>query len=326
MFRQAIARQARLFSTSPIVRKSAVDSAKETVQAADKTVAQQIVKGIESAEQAAGKAKEAAGLSADHPPPEEKLLGSVCYHKKISSVPASCSVIIWESGINTYLSVLSKQCNRAFGYTIPQHGQFWQQCEAGVKLQTSTLVLYTWVLKYWDTIRRAVTVLALHTNCECLAKVDDFGRHNSLCGEVLTLPGTDLCCLSAIFDDRAWSINISRSSLLEACYALEHASAGRLVVEVIMHKALLLPTLQTIDMTNFPFLPPQADCRRDLHDELIGDLVQQNKSWLLLRQADGHSSMSINAGLKYPSPEVVIATYCTVPPPDSPAAARTAEL
>nr|POE93244.1 hypothetical protein CFP56_19256 [Quercus suber] len=63
MFRQAIARQARLFSTTPIIRKSAVDTAKETVQTADKTVAQQIVKGIESAEQAAGKVKEAAGLS-----------------------------------------------------------------------------------------------------------------------------------------------------------------------------------------------------------------------------------------------------------------------
>ena len=48
MFRQSIARQARLFSTSVAVRKSAIDTAKETVQAADKTVAQQIVKGIEA--------------------------------------------------------------------------------------------------------------------------------------------------------------------------------------------------------------------------------------------------------------------------------------
>jgi hypothetical protein len=47
MFRQAIARQARLFSTAPIARKSVVDSAKETVQQVDKTVAQAAVKGIE---------------------------------------------------------------------------------------------------------------------------------------------------------------------------------------------------------------------------------------------------------------------------------------
>jgi hypothetical protein len=49
MFRQAIARQARLFSTSVPVRKSAVDSAKEAAQAVDKTVSQKIVQGIEGA-------------------------------------------------------------------------------------------------------------------------------------------------------------------------------------------------------------------------------------------------------------------------------------
>jgi len=47
MYRQIIARQARLFSTSPRVRKSALDQAKEAVQNADKSVAQTIVKGIE---------------------------------------------------------------------------------------------------------------------------------------------------------------------------------------------------------------------------------------------------------------------------------------
>jgi len=47
MYRQAIARQARLFSTSPRVRKSALDQAKEAVQNVDKSVAQTIVKGIE---------------------------------------------------------------------------------------------------------------------------------------------------------------------------------------------------------------------------------------------------------------------------------------
>ena len=48
MYRQTFLRQARLFSTSVAVRKSAVDTAKETVQAADKTVAQKIVQGIEA--------------------------------------------------------------------------------------------------------------------------------------------------------------------------------------------------------------------------------------------------------------------------------------
>ena len=47
MYRQAIARQARLFSTSPRVRKSAVDQAKEAISQVDKGVAQTIVKGIE---------------------------------------------------------------------------------------------------------------------------------------------------------------------------------------------------------------------------------------------------------------------------------------
>lgn len=47
MFRQTITRQARLFSTSVRARKSAVDSAKETLQSVDKTISQQVVKGIE---------------------------------------------------------------------------------------------------------------------------------------------------------------------------------------------------------------------------------------------------------------------------------------
>lgn len=48
MYRQAIARQARLFSTSVQLRKSAYESAKDTVKGVDKTVSQQIVKGIET--------------------------------------------------------------------------------------------------------------------------------------------------------------------------------------------------------------------------------------------------------------------------------------
>ena len=47
MYRQAIARQARLFSTSPRVRKSVIDQAKEAIKTVDKGVAQTIVKGIE---------------------------------------------------------------------------------------------------------------------------------------------------------------------------------------------------------------------------------------------------------------------------------------
>ena len=47
MYRQTMLRQARLFSTSVRVRKSAVDQAKEALSSVDKSVAQTIVKGIE---------------------------------------------------------------------------------------------------------------------------------------------------------------------------------------------------------------------------------------------------------------------------------------
>lgn len=48
MFRSAIARQARLFSTTPLVRKSAVDSAKDAIKNVDKSVSEQLVKGLEA--------------------------------------------------------------------------------------------------------------------------------------------------------------------------------------------------------------------------------------------------------------------------------------
>lgn len=63
MYRQAIARQARLFSTSFAARKSAVDAAKETVHQADKTVAQQIVKGIEKGGMTHGRGAAASMVS-----------------------------------------------------------------------------------------------------------------------------------------------------------------------------------------------------------------------------------------------------------------------
>ncbi|KAF2795002.1 hypothetical protein K505DRAFT_407215 [Melanomma pulvis-pyrius CBS 109.77] len=53
MFRTAIARQARLFSTSPIVRKSPVETVKDAAKVVDRTISDAAVKGIETGEQAA---------------------------------------------------------------------------------------------------------------------------------------------------------------------------------------------------------------------------------------------------------------------------------
>ena len=47
MFRQQIARQARLFSTTPIARKSPVDAIKDAAKTIDKTISGAAVKGIE---------------------------------------------------------------------------------------------------------------------------------------------------------------------------------------------------------------------------------------------------------------------------------------
>lgn len=47
MFRTQIARQARLFSTSPIVRKSPVETVKDAAKTVDRAVSDKIVKGIE---------------------------------------------------------------------------------------------------------------------------------------------------------------------------------------------------------------------------------------------------------------------------------------
>jgi len=48
MFRQGLARQARLFSATASIRnKSSVDAAKDALKTADKTVSQAAVKGIE---------------------------------------------------------------------------------------------------------------------------------------------------------------------------------------------------------------------------------------------------------------------------------------
>jgi hypothetical protein len=47
MFRTQLARQVRLFSTSPIVRKSPVESVKDAAKTVDRTISDQVVKGIE---------------------------------------------------------------------------------------------------------------------------------------------------------------------------------------------------------------------------------------------------------------------------------------
>ncbi|EKG10692.1 hypothetical protein MPH_12176 [Macrophomina phaseolina MS6] len=64
MFRTAIARNARLFTTSARFQKSAVDSVKDTAKKVDRTVSDELVKGIEKSEQAADKVKSATGVGA----------------------------------------------------------------------------------------------------------------------------------------------------------------------------------------------------------------------------------------------------------------------
>ncbi|KAJ4300668.1 hypothetical protein N0V90_002755 [Kalmusia sp. IMI 367209] len=59
MFRTQIARQARLFSTSPIARKSPVETVKDAAKAVDKTISGAAVKGIEKGEKAAEAIKHA---------------------------------------------------------------------------------------------------------------------------------------------------------------------------------------------------------------------------------------------------------------------------
>ncbi|KAL5121159.1 hypothetical protein ACEQ8H_001011 [Pleosporales sp. CAS-2024a] len=59
MFRQQMARQARLFSTSPIARKSPVETIKDAAKAVDKTISGAAVRGIEKGEQAAETVKQA---------------------------------------------------------------------------------------------------------------------------------------------------------------------------------------------------------------------------------------------------------------------------
>ncbi|KAH7393916.1 hypothetical protein DE146DRAFT_633854 [Phaeosphaeria sp. MPI-PUGE-AT-0046c] len=59
MFRQQIARQARLFSTTPVARKSPVETIKDAAKAVDRTISGAAVKGIEKGEQAADAVKQA---------------------------------------------------------------------------------------------------------------------------------------------------------------------------------------------------------------------------------------------------------------------------
>ena len=47
MFRTTLARNVRLFSTARVVRKDPISTAKDTVKTVDRTVSDQIVKGIE---------------------------------------------------------------------------------------------------------------------------------------------------------------------------------------------------------------------------------------------------------------------------------------
>ncbi|GAM87511.1 hypothetical protein ANO11243_055370 [Dothideomycetidae sp. 11243] len=53
----------RTFATTPLARKSATEAAKDTLKAADRTVSDQLVKGINASANAAEKAKEVAGMN-----------------------------------------------------------------------------------------------------------------------------------------------------------------------------------------------------------------------------------------------------------------------
>ncbi|KAF2129791.1 hypothetical protein P153DRAFT_366303 [Dothidotthia symphoricarpi CBS 119687] len=59
MFRSQLARQVRLFSTSPVVRKSPVETIKDAAKAVDRTISNAAVKGIEKSEDAVDAVKEA---------------------------------------------------------------------------------------------------------------------------------------------------------------------------------------------------------------------------------------------------------------------------
>ncbi|KAH8644929.1 hypothetical protein IG631_02393 [Alternaria alternata] len=61
MFRQQIARQARLFSTTPVARKSPVDAIKDAAKAVDRTISGAAVKGIEKGETNDTPTEEVAG-------------------------------------------------------------------------------------------------------------------------------------------------------------------------------------------------------------------------------------------------------------------------
>ncbi|GAB7343588.1 hypothetical protein MBLNU457_1590t1 [Dothideomycetes sp. NU457] len=54
MFRTQITRQARLFSTQSRLQKSMMDTAKETLQNANKVVGETLAKGIDNTQNAAG--------------------------------------------------------------------------------------------------------------------------------------------------------------------------------------------------------------------------------------------------------------------------------
>jgi len=64
MFRQQITRQARLFSTSPIARKSPVETIKDAAKAVDRTISGAAVKGIE---------KGGTSYTTLHPQPHSRL-------------------------------------------------------------------------------------------------------------------------------------------------------------------------------------------------------------------------------------------------------------
>lgn len=59
MFRTALARQTRLFTTTRVARKSPVETVKDAAKVVDRKISDAAVKGIEIGEEVTGKVKEA---------------------------------------------------------------------------------------------------------------------------------------------------------------------------------------------------------------------------------------------------------------------------
>ncbi|KAF2815072.1 uncharacterized protein BDZ99DRAFT_459017 [Mytilinidion resinicola] len=76
IIRTSIARQARLFSTSPAARKSVTETLKEPLKKVDRIVSDAAVKGIETGEKVTEAAKSTIGSKSSEASGEASKLGS----------------------------------------------------------------------------------------------------------------------------------------------------------------------------------------------------------------------------------------------------------